>query len=146
MICYHSKNVQYAKIIYEKINSNPMISLLFADLTNSSLSKSVLDYFRQQKPGKCWTEDDGYTIHEFHDESSSNINDLKQFYCGHNSLRLAVNSSKGPLQITKTKPICSICHEEMKERSRNEKREISIHDPTRIHHFHNVQCSCHDKF
>ncbi|CAF3622748.1 unnamed protein product [Rotaria socialis] len=116
MVCYHAKNVEYAKSIYDEIIDDPLLSLLFADMTNSLPSNEIINYFRQEKPGICWTEikhDDksNYIIHEFQDNplsenSELNIvinelksvdvhwktfeNDLKELFCGHTATRLAI--------------------------------------------------------
>ncbi|CAF3866526.1 unnamed protein product [Rotaria magnacalcarata] len=116
IVCYHSKNVEYAKSIYDKIIDDPFLSLLFADMTNSVPSNEIINYFRQEKPGKCWTEikhDDksNYIIHEFQDNQLSENselntvinelksvdvhwktfeNDLKELFCGHTATRLAI--------------------------------------------------------
>ncbi len=177
MVCYYSGNVQYAKLIYEKIKHDPFLLLLFSDMTNSVPSNEVMNYFRQQKLGICWTEmenDDktGYIIHEFQDIPSFNPelnvmidelksvnvnwesqeNDLKELFCGHLSLRLAVAQNlvstlpTTSFQLTKTKPICSVCHEGLKQLTLIRQREIILRDSIRVHHFHHGQCSCHDQF
>ena len=175
--CYHSGNIQYAKLAYEKVHADPVVSLLFADMTHSMPSNEVIDQFRGQKPGKCWTEierDDrtGYDIHEFLDVPSFNAelnviikelksvgvdwqrrkNDLKELYCGHFALRSAIAqnfvSTRPPssFQLTKTKPICSICHEGIKQLTLLRQCDVFLRDNHRVHHFHRGQCSCTDQF
>ncbi len=177
MTCYHSENVEQAKLIYEKIKDDPLVSLLFSDMTNSLPSNEVRNYFRQEKPGICWTEipnDDktGYTIHEFYDMPSLNSelnvmidelkavgvdwksreNDLKELFCGHLALRLAIAQNfvstlpTTSFQLTKNKPICSVCHEGIKQLTLIRQRDIILRDSKRVHHFHHGQCSCHDQF
>jgi hypothetical protein len=182
MVCYHSGNVHYAKLIYDHINNDPFLLLLYSDMINSLPSNEIINYFRQQTSGICWTEienDDktGYIIHEFHDNDLVNFpslnselnvlinelksvninwesheNDLKELFCGHTSTRLAIAQnliSTLPttiFQLTKTKPICSVCHEGIKQLSLIRQRDIILRDSIRVHHFHNGQCSCHDQF
>lgn len=182
MVCYHSNNVRYAESIHDEILEDPFISLLFADMTDSLPSKEIIHYFQQQNSSKCWTEiqndeKSSYIIHEFNDENLSkfssldnelkvvvsdlksvgvdwerNDNDLKEFFCGHATTRLAVvknlvsNISNNMFQLTKTKSTCHICHEGLKQLSLLRQRDIILKDNIRIHHFHDGQCSCHDQF
>jgi hypothetical protein len=117
MVCYHSGNIRYAKMISDQIIDNPLVALLYADLTNSVPSNEIIHYFRQQTSGICWTEIEkedktGFVIHEFRDDDSSTSNselnviinelkavgidwqlrdnDLKQLFCGHTASRLAL--------------------------------------------------------
>ena len=175
--CYHSGNIPHAKLTAEKAKDDPLVSLLYADLTHSSPSNEVINYFRQEKRGKCWTEienDDqtGYTIHEFHDVPPVNAeldviieelksvdvdwkmrkDDLKELFCGHVALRTAIARNlistlpTTSFQLTKSKPICSICHEGMKRLTLLRQCEILLRDNLRVHHFHHGQCSCADRF
>ncbi|CAF1220200.1 unnamed protein product [Adineta steineri] len=182
IVCYHSGNVQYAKSIYDQIKDDPFLLLLFSDMTNSLPSNEILNYFQQQLPGKCRTEIKNnntmnYTVYEFHDNDLSNFpllnselniiidelksvninwqlikNDLKQLFCGHISVRLAIvqnfvlNPSSTVIQLTKTKPLCSTCHEGIKQLTLIKQCDIILKDDIRIHRFHNGKCSCHDKF
>jgi hypothetical protein len=182
MVCYYSGNIQYAKLIYEKITHDPLLVLLFSDMTNSLVSNEIRNYFQQQSSGICWTEienDDktGYIIHEFYDNDlwnysslhselnvvinqlkSVNVNwethknDLKEFFCGHRAIRLAIvqnlvsTSSTKVFQLTKTKPICSVCHEGIKQLTLIRQCDLILRDSIRVHHFHHGQCSCHDQF
>ncbi|CAF4076103.1 unnamed protein product [Rotaria sp. Silwood2] len=182
MVCYQSKNVQYAKLIYDHITDDPFLLLLFSDMTNSLSSNEIINYFRQQKPGICWTEIENndktnYIIYEFCDNDLSNFsslhsefnvvindlkstgiywktyeNDLKEFVCGHTSIRLAIVKNlistlpRTTIQLTTTKSICHVCHEGIKELSLLKQRDIVLRDNIRAHHFHNGHCSCHDQF
>jgi hypothetical protein len=182
MVCYHSGNVQYTKLIYDQITNDPFLLLLFSDMINSVPSNEVRNYFRQQSAGICWTEIEnndktGYIIHEFHDndlmkfpslDSQLNLvinelksvnvnwksyeNDLKELFCGHHATRLALVQNfvstlpTTTFQLTKTKPICSVCHEGIKQLSLIKQRDIILRDSLRVHHFRNGQCSCHDQF
>lgn len=182
MVCYHSGNVSYEKLIYDHIKNDNYLSLLYADMTNSVVSKEILNYFQEQTVGKCWTEikndeKNEYILHEFHDNDLENFpalnselnvminelksvninwesheNDLKELFCGHTSIRLGIAQNlistlpKTSFQLTKTKPICSICHEGIKQLTLLRQRDIILRDNIRVHHFHNGQCSCHDQF
>lgn len=120
MACYHSSNFEYARAIYDKIIDDPLLALLFSDMSDSVPSNDVVEYFQQQPSGICWTEilnDDKtkYVIHEFEDNRFSDFSllhgelnqliqdlktkgvnwerredDLKELYCGHHATRLAI--------------------------------------------------------
>jgi pentatricopeptide repeat protein len=49
-----------------------------------------------------------------------------------------------PLRVIKNLRICGDCHEAMKFISRFERREISVRDTNRFHHFRDGSCSCGD--
>ncbi|CAF3475780.1 unnamed protein product [Rotaria sordida] len=120
MVCYHSKNLQYAKLIYDHITDDPLLLLLFSDMTNSLPSNEIINYFQQQTSGICWTEIENndktnYIIYKFDDNNLSKFsslyselnivindlksiginwkiyeNDLKKLFCGHTAIRLAI--------------------------------------------------------
>ena len=49
-----------------------------------------------------------------------------------------------PLLITKNLRVCPDCHSATKMISRLRKREITVRDANRFHHFKNGTCSCND--
>jgi hypothetical protein len=171
MVCYHTGNVQYAKLIYKHICDNPFLLLLFSDMINLLPSKEIIHYFQQQSIGICWTEtENGDDVNEYYDNDRRNFpslnllidelksvgvnwesqeNDLKELFCGHRATRLAIArnlASRKMIQLTKTKSTCSVCHEGMKQLTLIKQCDIILRDTIRVHHFHNGQCSCHDQF
>ncbi|CAF4733107.1 unnamed protein product [Rotaria sp. Silwood1] len=182
MVCYHEKNLRYGKLIYDHITDDPFLLLLFSDMTNTLPSTEIINYFRQQIPGICWTEIENndktnYIIYEFcnndllnfsslHSELNIVINDLKlvgvnwktyendlkELFCGHTAIRLAIVKNlistlpRTTIQLTTTKSICHVCHEGIKQLSLLKQRDIILKDNIRVHHFYNGQCSCHDQF
>jgi len=182
MVCYHSGNVQYAKLIHDQMIDDRLLLLLFSDMTNSLPSNEIISYFHRQSPDICWTEienDDqtGYIVHEFRDNDLVNFpslksqlnvmidelksvgvnwesrkNDLKELFCGHIAIRLALAQNlvstlpTTVFQLTKTKPTCYNCHEGIKQLTLLRRCDIILRDSIRVHHFHNGKCSCDDKF
>lgn len=73
----------------------------------------------------------------------------EQILCGH-SEKLAVvlgllNTPPGSsLRVIKNLRICGDCHSVIKFISRFERREISVRDTNRFHHFKDGVCSCGD--
>ncbi|CAF3454928.1 unnamed protein product [Rotaria sp. Silwood1] len=167
MVCYHEKNLRYGKLIYDHITDDPFLLLLFSDMTNTLPSTEIINYFRQQIPGICWTEIENndktnYIIYEFcnndllnfsslHSELNIVINDLKlvgvnwktyendlkELFCGHTAIRLAIVKNlistlpRTTIQLTTTKSLCHVCHEGIKQLSLLKQRDIILKDNIR---------------
>ncbi|CAL5210642.1 unnamed protein product [Lathyrus oleraceus] len=71
-------------------------------------------------------------------------------FCGH-SERFAItfgliNSAPGmPIRVTKNLYMCQSCHDTVKFISKEVRREISVRDAERFHHFKGGICSCKDE-
>lgn len=157
LVCYHTNQTDRAVKIVSKCHQNPLVRLLYADLTGMIPSRDLLDYFRKKNSDICWTEmiDDvqsRWIVHQFEDDLQMTKSNPKDFFCGHRASQMALqhhfdfSRSNSSIYLTKTKATCSICHDQMKQLSRTSQRSIILKDSHRIHHFHQGRCSCDDLF
>ena len=165
MVCYRSGNTQRAKAIFPHLAHDPLVTLLYSDMTQTVPSNDILEHFRRKPLGTCWTElldgqKNKFVVRESQDASlhgefpSVNIDshDLKGLFCGHAASHSALadyhdsSSSLTAIHLTKTRPTCSVCHDSMKDWSAQRQRDIVLRDATRVHHFHRGHCSCNDQF
>ncbi|XP_073139830.1 pentatricopeptide repeat-containing protein At1g20230 [Henckelia pumila] len=100
------------------------------------------EYSMEMKKSGYFPDTD-YVLQDVEDQEKEHI------LCGH-SEKLAVvfgilNTNNGsPLRVTKNLRICGDCHAVIKFISRFERREISVRDTNRYHHFKDGDCSCGD--
>ncbi|KZV29573.1 pentatricopeptide repeat-containing protein [Dorcoceras hygrometricum] len=113
--------------------SLPQMAQIMDKLNEYSMEMKKSGYF----------PDTDYVLQDVEDQEKEHI------LCGH-SEKLAVvfgilNTNKGsPLRVTKNLRICGDCHAVIKFITRFEKREISVRDTNRYHHFKDGDCSCGD--
>ncbi|XP_073063848.1 pentatricopeptide repeat-containing protein At1g20230 isoform X1 [Primulina eburnea] len=113
--------------------SLPQMAQIMDKLNEYSMEMKKSGYF----------PDTDYVLQDVEDQEKEHI------LCGH-SEKLAVvfgilNTNKGsPLRVTKNLRICGDCHAVIKFISRFERREISVRDTNRYHHFQDGDCSCGD--
>lgn len=72
-----------------------------------------------------------------------------EIFCGHSELPAVgfalINTTPGtPVSVTKNLYMCRTCHAIVKFISKTVRREITVRDTERFHHFKDGTCSCRD--